>query len=478
MNRHAIRLAVLTAAFLCLGTTWLRAQQPEKPNILFIAVDDLNDWIGVLGGHPQTETPNLDRLAQQGVLFTNAHCASPLCNASRAALMTGLRPSTTGVYTNRQPFRQARPDAVTLTQHFREHGYLALGSGKIYHGRYPDPPSWDAYWPSQHDNRPSDPTPSGRPLNGIAGANHFDWGPVDATNDEMGDAQVADWVSEQLQRDFDQPFFLACGIYRPHLPWYSPPEYFDALPEESRIALPEVLEDDLDDLPQVARRIAHSGIRGSDHREVTEHDQWHAAVRGYLASVRFADAMVGRVLDALQSSQHADNTLVILWSDHGWHLGEKEHWRKFALWERATRVVLMAAGPGIASGKQCDAPVNLLDVYPTLCDLAALPQREELEGDSLAKLLQDPEAEWDRPTLTTYRRGEHAVSDRRYRYIRYNNGAEELYDHQEDPHEWYNLADREELAEVKQRLGGWIPDSNAPNAPSMNQKWWPGKDAK
>lgn len=451
------------------------AAAEQKPNILFIAVDDLNDWTDTLDGHPQTSTPNLDRLAARGITFTNAHCPAPLCNASRAAMMTGLWPSTTGVYANRQPFRRVRPDAVTLPQHFMAHGYTALGAGKIYHGRYPDPPSWDEYWPSQHQTRPDDPYPEGRPVNGIRGAGHFDWGPVDASTAEMGDAQVADWAARQLQEEYDRPFFLACGIFRPHLPWYVPPRFFQPFAPAARIELPEVLAEDLADVPEMGVRMAHRGVRGNDHREVTEHDQWHAAVRGYLASIHFADAMVGHVLEAMDRSPHADNTIIVLWSDHGWHLGEKEHWRKFTLWERSSRVVLKIVAPGVEPGSRCDAPVNLLDVYPTLCELAGLPPRDELEGRSLLPLLRDPRAEWNRPTLTTHGRGNHALRDRRFRYIRYRDGSEELYDHQTDPNEWHNLAGDPEYNAVKQRLARWLPETDAQDAPRVPQHWWPGK---
>ena len=317
----------------------------RKLNVLFIAIDDLNDWVGCLGGHPDVRTPHIDRLAARGVLFTRAYCAAPACNPSRAALMTGIRPSTSGVYTNSQPWRKSPvlADAVTLPQHFTAAGHKAIGSGKIYHGRFPDPPSWEAYWPSQTKNKPDDPLPPNRPVNGIPKTAHFDWGPVDASVEEMGDWQVADWVSRQLRVRHERPFFLACGFFRPHLPWYAPRKYFDMYPLD-RITLPNVKEDDLDDVPAPARRMARPQ---GDHAKVTEHKQWRQAVQGYLASISFVDDCVGRVLDALDSSRYRDSTVVVLWSDHGWHLGEKLHWRKFALWEEATHNVMAVIVPGM-----------------------------------------------------------------------------------------------------------------------------------
>ena len=198
-----------------------------KPNVLFIAIDDLNDWTGALGGHPQAVTPNLDALAGRSVLFTQAHCAAPACNPSRAALLTGIRPSTSGVYTNSQPWRPAMPAVVTLPQHFMKHGYRVVGGGKIYHGRYKDPQSWQEYF-----DRPADPAPAKLPANGIAGTGHFDWGPVTETKQQMADWQVADWAIEQINRKSEQPFFIAAGIFRPHLPWYVPQEYFDQFPAD------------------------------------------------------------------------------------------------------------------------------------------------------------------------------------------------------------------------------------------------------
>ncbi len=431
-------------------------REPAGPNVLFIAIDDLNDWTGCLGGHPDTLTPHIDALAERGVLFTNAHCPAPLCNASRAALMTGIRPSTSGVYANDQPWRNSPvlADAVTLPQHFMAHGYRALGSGKIYHGRFPDPPSWQAYWPSQLENKPPSPELEQTAPGGVR---HFNWGPVDVPNEEMGDWQVADWVSSQLQARHEAPFFLACGIFRPHLPWHVPPKYFDLYPLEE-ITLPNVKEDDLDDVPQMARRFANPG---GDHARVLENNAWRQAVQGYLASISFADDCVGRVIEALDNSAYRDNTIVVLWSDHGWHLGEKLHWRKFALWEEATRNVLMIAGPGITPAGRCPAPVNLLDIYPTLIDLCGLDPKMELEGDSLRPLLDNPQADWGRPTLTTFGQNNHSVRSVRWRYTRYADGTEELYDHAADEMEWHNLAQDSQYEEVKNWHRAWLPERNA-----------------
>ncbi|MFW6171261.1 MAG: sulfatase-like hydrolase/transferase, partial [Planctomycetota bacterium] len=439
----------------------------EKPNVLFIAVDDLNDWVGQMGGHPQTSTPNIDRLAARGVLFTNAHCAAPACNPSRAALMTGIAPYRSGVYLNPQPWKPALEEKVTLPQHFMQHGYAAIGSGKIYHGRYPDPESWDAYWPSKTKDRPRDPKP---PVKSVSGLNmaHFDWGPVDVEDAEMGDTKVVDWVIDQLQAEHEKPLFLACGIFRPHLPWYVPPKYFQEFPVD-KILLPAHRRDDLKDIPRAGIKMARRG----DHAAVVEHDQWHAAVQGYLASINYADAQVGRLLDALNASDFADNTVIVLWSDHGWHLGEKEHWRKFALWEEATRIPLIFVAPpntpglpaGTPAGTRVRAPVSLLDIYPTLADLCGLPPREGLSGQSLVPLLADADAHWKRPAITTHGRLNHAVRTRRWRYIRYADGSEELYDHASDPMEYVNLAEHPAYEEIKEPLAAWLPKKNAENAP-------------
>jgi len=429
-------------------------------NVLFIAIDDLNDWTGFLGGHPDVKTPNLDRLAKRSIVFTNAHCPAPLCNASRAALMTGIRPSTSGVYKNDNPWRASSvlKNAITIPQHFMAHGYTALGSGKIFHGRFPDPQSWDDYWPSKIKHKPDDPIPENRPLNGIPNTKHFDWGPVIVGNEEMGDWQVADWVIDQLKTEHDKSFFLACGFFRPHLPWYVPQEYFDLYTFDN-IALPNVKEDDLNDIPTMGEKIARPE---RDHANVIKYGQWRKAVHAYLASISFVDECVGRVINALEGSDYAENTVIVLWSDHGWHLGEKLHWRKFALWEEATHNVLMFSVPGTTKpGSESAAAVNLLDIYPTLIDLCELRKKPELEGVSLLPFLENPRHHWDRPTITTFGRNNHSVRSEKWRYIRYADGSEELYDHTVDKLEWHNLAGLDQYSDIKKELSQWLPEVNA-----------------
>ena len=461
MRQLALLFALLTAAV---------AAKADAPNVLFIAVDDLNDWIEPMGGHPQANTPNFARLARRSTLFSRAYTAAPACNPSRAALMTGVAPYRSGVYQNDQAWRPAMPDVETLPQAFMRNGYWAGGSGKIYHGVYPDPASWHEYWPSKSLQREADPLPPKRPANGISGTDNFDWGPLEAATAEMSDAKVAAWVAAKLGETHAKPFFLACGIFRPHLPWYVPRNYFRRFPLE-RIELPLVFNSDLADVPQAGVRMARPE---RDHASVVEHGQWKRAVQAYLASMSFADDMLGRVLDALDESGYADNTIIVLWGDHGWHLGEKHHWRKFALWEEATRVPLMISvppgAPGLPEGTRDGAisprPVSLLDLYPTLLELAGLAPAGKLDGRSLVPLLRNPELPW-RPAVMTYGRLNHAVRSEDFRYIRYADGSEELYDHRADAMEWTNLAEDELYAEVKRDLAAWLPDTNAPERPEQ-----------
>jgi arylsulfatase A-like enzyme len=460
--RTLLLLALLPALSAAEGVP-LQDAAPRRPNVLFIAVDDLNAWTGALKGHPQAKTPHLDRLAARGVLFTRAYCTAPACNPSRASLLTGVRPSSSGVYHNDQPWREPLKHAVTLPRHFKDHGYRVLGGGKIFHGGFDDRASWDDYAKLPGAN----PHPEKVPANGIPKTAHFDWGPVAADDSQMPDHRLASWASEVLSKRSEQPLFLAVGFVKPHLPWFVPRKWFDLFPEES-IVLPDVDPDDLNDVPTAGRKMARPE---GDHAKVLAANQWKAAVRGYLAAIAFMDAQLGRVLDALDAGPYAKDTIVMLWGDHGWHLGEKQHWRKFALWEEATRAPLVVSAPGVTpSAARCDRPVDFLGIYPTLVELCGLPAPKTLEGASFAALLRDPAAAWERPALTTHGKGNHALRTERWRYIRYADGTEELYDHEADLQERTNLSSRPEHAAAKMGLAARLPTADAPDAPRSGQK--------
>jgi len=448
-------VAFLCVALLLVASLAAESAAPARtPNVLFIAVDDLNDWVGHLGGHPNVRTPHLDRLARRGVSFTNAHCAAPACNPSRAALLSGLRPSTTGIYHNHHNWLDTLAQVVTLPEHFRACGYRVLGGGKIFHGNQNAARFWDEYY--QRSELP----PPARPYNGLDRA-QFDWKALDIPEQDMPDYKLVSWAIEQLRRPHDKPLFLAVGIVKPHLPWYVPKKYFDMYPRD-RITLPTVPDDDLDDVPPIGRRMANPE---GDHRAVVSSGQWRDAVQAYLATITFVDDQVGRLLDALDRSPMAGNTVIVLWGDHGWHLGEKHHWRKFTLWEEATRAPLIIVAPGVARpGGLCPRPVDFLSVYATLADVCGLPVPQHVQGPSLRPLLENPMAQWNRMALTTHGRGEHAVRSDQWRYIRYHDGTEELYDHAADPMEWHNIAADSKHAELKRQMSTWMPKSEAQEA--------------
>jgi len=450
----------------------------RRPNVLFLGVDDWRDWVGCLGAFPAVKTPNLDRLASSGLLFTNAHCAAPVCNPSRTALLTGLQPSTSGVYTNNHWWKPALPDAVTLPVYFKRNGYHVAGGGKIFHHEpgFNDPDAWHDYYHWAEINKQSgwaggynsslDVRPPRFPTADVnEHRQNFDFGPVDNPDSDFPDYKVASWASELLARPAKNPFFLAVGMFRPHLSWYVPRKYYDMYPLD-RIQLPEALENDLDDVPAAALRLQQVRIP-DEHNLVVKKGKWKEAVQAYLACISFSDAMVGRVLRGLEAGPHKDNTIIILWSDHGYHLGEKSAWHKFTLWEESTRVPLIFTAPGMAkAGARCSRPVSLVDLYPTLIELCGLPGKTGLDGQSLVPLLKDPAAAWDRPALITSGFGNHSLRDERWRYTRYEDGSEELYDHQKDPKEWRNLADDPDYADVRRTLARWLPKKNQPEVPA------------
>ena len=461
-------LAGLVGAFLCAGA------QAERPNVLFLCADDWNDWIGCLGSG-QAKTPNVDRLAKMGCLFTNAHCAAPVCNPSRAAVMSGLRPSTTGVYENSSPLHLALPDGhLTLPGYFRKHGYVTHGGGKIYHDviGFNHPDDWDHFflwneiyrkwaWECGY-SRPPDPQPERRPVAEITAKTkrNFDFAPLDCDDRAMPDFKSTSYAIEFLKQAHDRPFFLAVGQFRPHVPWFVPQKYFDLYPL-GEIELPPVLESDIDDLPAIAKKRAVD--KNSKHAELVKLGEWKKAVQGYMACISFADAQIGRVLDALDASAYKNNTIIVLWSDHGYHLGEKGHWHKRTLWERSTRVPLIFVVPGLTqTGSRCNNPVDLMSLYPTLVELAKLPA---VTGSSLVPMLRNPSEIRNTVALTTHKRGNHAVRSHTHRYIRYSDGSEELYDHREDPNEWHNLVGSEEAGATTAVLKKHLPKSEAKEAP-------------
>lgn len=448
-----------------------------KPNVLFIIADDLRDYVSWMGGHPQAKTPNLDRLAKMGMRFTNAHCAYALCNPSRASLLTGLMPWSSGVHGNEQDWRRSVQvvGKATLPEHFQAMGYSTAAAGKIFHANHGGPEgrltgwhggrrgfeleaAWGQRFPEPGVQIPDLPVRTGQNFNGM-NVWHWDWGQIEATDDQTDDGAVVNWAAQQLRQKSARPFFLAVGLYRPHSPWYVPKAYFDLFPLES-IQLPLVREDDLNDLPALA--LGQEQPNGH-HAEIVRRGQWREAVRAYLASVAFCDAMLGRLLDALEAGPNVKNTIIVFTSDHGLYLGEKQRWHKGRLWEPATRVPLCVVAPGVTRPDTASAePISLVDLYPTLCELTRTQAPDHLDGVSFFPLLKDPKAKSPRPAITVMGGGSqasYAARTERWRYIRYADGGEELYDHDKDPQEWTNLAADPNLAELKQDIAAFFPES-------------------
>ena len=444
--------------FLLLFTTG--ALHAVPPNIVMIAVDDLNDWVGCLGGHPQARTPHIDRLAKRGVLFTNAHCISPLCGPSRTAVFTGLRPYQTGIYDNNVWFRDVERlrDIPTLPRSLAAAGYKTVGIGKLFHTSVGDGmPKSEFQHTAKRGWANYGPFPE-KPFNYHDKVFRLrDWAAWPPTDEENADHVIASRAISFLKEKREAPFFLAVGFFRPHAPFYASPKWHLLHPLDT-LQMPPVKADDLDDVPPPGRAIM---TRAFEPAWVREHGKAAELVQAYLAAVSFVDAQVGRVLDALDASPHRDHTIIVLWSDHGFHLGEKDHFGKTTLWERASHVPLIFAGPGIAVDTHCTQPVSLLDLYPTLLALGQCATRPGLPGMDLTTLLQSPRTLREQPALITYQRGNHAVRSERWRYIRYADGSEELYDLQSDPNEWTNLAGKPEhtaaLAEHRQ----WLPEKEA-----------------
>lgn len=465
MNRREL-LKLGTLATLASSTSMTNAARvtaTDARNVLFLAVDDMNDWIGCLGGHPDTRTPNLDRLAQNGVLFTNAHTPAPYCNPARCSIMSGMRPDRSGIYYG-ETLQAQLPNVATITEHFMQQGYDVTGAGKVFHlERNKTENRWHEF---THFPRATGEQKQYPPLNGIkefSRADSLDWGAVDMAEHEFADWSVANWAIAELEKPHYRPFFLGVGFFHPHLPWYVPEKYLARFPPD-RITLPLVPADDLVDLPPFARNLAEKSMfpmpdNQSDHERIVAHGQWRNAVSCYLGAISYVDMLIGRVADALAISRHADNTILVIWSDGGFHLREKQHWRKFSLWERGTRSPLLVIAPGIThAGTRCARPVSLTDIFPTLLEMTGLPPPSHpLDGHSLVPLLRDPVAEWEHVALTTHMAGNHSIRSQQWRYIKYKDGLEELYDHEVDPMEWNNLAYDSTFFEIKRQLSIHVP---------------------
>lgn len=478
MNRFTVLLALLPlfAAATSEAYGQVPPADPRRPNVLFIAVDDLNNYALGLNHHATAKTPHLDQLAARGTLFTNAHCAAPGCNPSRASVMTGVAPFNSGVYVNSQDWRECRrlAEITTLPQHFRDHGYKVIGGGKLYHAAnlresqlegFLDARPWHEYFPSRSRQLADDVAPPKQAANGSNEfyGGRFDWKKLDIADNEMGDGKVVSWAESQLSQEHGSPLFLGVGIYRPHIPWYTPRSYFDANPI-SEVRLPVGVNEDLSDIPDPGANF----VRQPWHKWLVDNDKWNDATQAYLASVGFADAMVGRLIKALDEGPLADNTIVVLWSDHGYHLGHKRHWEKFALWNQTTHVPMIVVDRRFAdSSGRCNRPASLLDLYPTLTELCGLDCPAHLDGESLVPFLKNPSTSSDRAVVITHEKNNHAVQSRHWRYIRYFDGSQELYDHRVDPGERDNLAYDAEHTDQIERLAKHLPSSSVSEDPAL-----------
>jgi arylsulfatase A-like enzyme len=445
----------------------------DRPNVLLIVLDDLKAWLGCLGTNPDVRTPHMDRLASQGTLFSSAVCPSPVCEPSRTALLTGMRPTTTGCYVLRENLAHspARHRGKPFPLHFRESGYHTMMVGKVDHAGQPVGVSALQAFNTYMWCEPGTGC-GGQQMKlfsrhrqcdtGVKGIYSWawHWGPLD--EDQAGtlaDTQVARWAGQQLQRDFDKPFLLAAGFHRPHVPLIAPQRFFD-LYDMDKISLPENGPADMEGMPHFARQVALTGYQdngGGQHKSIVEAGKEREILQAYLACISYADHCVGQVLSALESSKYADNTIVVLLSDNGYGLGEHFHWKKWSLFESGSRVPLIVKAPNMPAGQVCKAGVDFCDIYPTLVDLCGLEKPDHLDGESLRDLLSGERADRDRPGITSFGPGNHSLRTSRYRYSRYADGSEELYDVQEDPMEWTNLAESPEHAQVRDSLSGYFP---------------------
>ncbi|MCB2213331.1 sulfatase [bacterium] len=430
----------------------------DPPNVILVILEDLNDWVGCMGGHMDSITPNLDAFAAGGTLFTNCHASAPACNPARTAMLSGLQPYTSGVYQNQDDWRDYIDASRMLPQQLMNAGYHTARIGKVYHGGYQVNDHWDdIFKPSNtHDLGGPDPYLPNHPFHGMHNAINssadFHWGPSDNPEADFWDYQVMDYTTNQLQSGLPEPFFLAVGTRNVHYPAIVPRRYFERFNLQN-LHVTDVNFDDLNDVPPAAQALVESWRLQS----TIDHKNFHKAIQAYLASINYVDDLVGWLLNSIAESAYADNTAVIVLADHGQHLGEKTHWRKWTLWEESSLAYCAWQVPGLTTpGGVCREAVSLVDVYPTLgeiCDVT-LPEND---GLSLVPQLMNPVTPRAQPAIITHDPGNFAVRDERFRYIQYAEGGEELYDHDADPNEWYNLANDPDYQGIKAQLAGWVP---------------------
>lgn len=441
----------------------VRAEEKPSPNVLMICIDDLNDWVGCLGGHPDAKTPHIDALAERGRLFTNAHCAVTVCSPSRVSVMSGLFASSHGSYELGAAYENIErlDDVPTMQRWFKDRGYTTMEGGKVLHhgfgGRLADDIDVTI------SKKKGGPRPKEK-MNWSGKA--WDWGEFPPTDDEMYDYQLAVSASEVLLSDQENPFFLSVGFFRPHVPMFAPPKWFDLYDEDS-VTLPYAASEDMVDVP---KNFQYKMGVAPTFSEIKAGEKWRSMVQAYLANTAFVDHCVGKVMAGLDEGPHRDNTLIVLWSDHGFHLGEKQHIAKRTLWEESTRVPVIFAGPGIAGGEPCLEPVSLVDIYPTLIEWCDLEKNGQLEGVSLVPQLKEASEAREVPAVSSSYFGNHAIRSRDWRYIRYADGAEELYDHRNDSDEKRNLAAESAHTEVKAELARWLPKNPAPEVKPVNTR--------
>ncbi|MGJ8642127.1 MAG: sulfatase [Luteolibacter sp.] len=476
---------------LCLATLLCPVHAAERPNVLFVSIDDLNDWIRPMGGHPQAKTPNLDKLYKQGaVVFQNAVCAAPVCCPSRSALLSGAMPSSTGVYGNEINMLDSDyvKNHMTMPEYFSKNGYQTISTGKIFHKHATEEGAdWGQWAFDTFQRAEGGLTPIKKQLThqklGIVNGEKavgppptnswgaLSWGPTVEPFEETVDYVSVAWGKEQLEKNWEKPFFMAIGISHPHLPWYVPQEFFD-LYDLDTLTTPEIKEDDLYD---IKKPNGQPGAKpAADYLWVKANGIEKEATRAYLASVSYADACLGVLLDGLEKSQYKDNTIIVIWGDHGYHLGEKLRYQKSTLWREAVRMPLIVRLPGMDVPVECQRPVSLIDLYPTLIELCGLPKKE-LDGHDFSPLLKNPGMKWERPGITVGMQGTSVLTEDHH-YLENLSGVREFYDLRKDPMEWTNLIDSPEYAPIITKLAEYVPNSRAEEvkarkAPKKNKKY-------